>query len=82
MIDIKQTVDKHSKIVKELLSAHTLSGCDTVGSYHGVGKGTVVKMLQAGYQLRAIGDADSSLDEVMAQATEFVSGCYGYPKSG
>jgi len=42
-IDIKGTVKKHAKIVKELLPAHAISGCDTVGAYHGIGKGTVVK---------------------------------------
>ena len=36
--DIKGTVKKHAKIVKELLPAHAISGCDTVGAYHGIGK--------------------------------------------
>jgi len=30
-IDIKGTVNKHAKIVKELLPAHAISGCDTWG---------------------------------------------------
>ena len=45
--DIKGTVKKRAKIVKELLPAHAISGCHTVGAYHGIGKGTVVKMLKA-----------------------------------
>jgi len=52
--DIKGTVKKHAKIVKELLPAHAISGRDTVGAYHGIGKGTVVKMLKAGHKLSAI----------------------------
>jgi len=80
-IDIKGTVKKHAKIVKELLPGNTISGCDTVGVYHGIGKGTVVKMLKAGHKLSAIGDVDSSHEEVMRQATKFISACYGYPNS-
>jgi len=72
-IDIKGTVKKHAKIVKELLPAHAISGCDTVGAYHGIGKGTVVKMLKAGHKLSAIEDVDSSHEEVMRQATKFIS---------
>ena len=53
-IDIKGTVKKHAKIVKELLPAHAISGCDTVGAYHGIGKGTVVKMLKLGTSYRLL----------------------------
>jgi len=67
--------------VKELLPAHAISRCDTVGAYHGIGKGTVVKMLKAGHKLSAIGDVDSSHEEVTRQATKFISACYGYPNS-
>ena len=67
--------------MKELLPAHAISGCDTVGAYHGIGKGTVVKMLKAGHKLSAIEDLDSSHEEVMRQATKFISACYGYPNS-
>ena len=82
-IDIKGTVKKHAEIVKELLPGHAISGCDTVGAYHGIGKGTVVKMLKAGHKLSAIGDVDSSHEEVKVtrQANKFISACYGYPNS-
>ena len=43
-VEIKGTVKKHAKIVKELLPAHATSGCDTVGAYHGIGKGTVRRL--------------------------------------
>jgi len=80
-IDIKGTVKKHAKIVKELLPAHAISGRVTVWAYHGIGKGTVEKMLKAGHKLSAIGDVDSSHEEVMMQATKFISACYSYPNS-
>ncbi|KAG1670089.1 Solute carrier family 12 member 8 [Nymphon striatum] len=40
-VDIKATVEKHSGFVKNILAAHTLSGCDTVASLYGIGKTTV-----------------------------------------
>ena len=33
-------------------------GCDTVASYFGVGKGTVIKHLKDGHHLSAIGNVD------------------------
>ena len=45
IVDIKSTVSKHEDIVKNLLPAHALSGCDTVACYFGVGKGATIKTL-------------------------------------
>ena len=39
------------------------------------------KDAKAGHKLSAIGDVDSSHEEVMRQATKFISACYGYPNS-
>ena len=35
-IDIGATVAKHSGIVQQLIAAHAVFGCDTVGCYHGI----------------------------------------------
>ena len=35
-IDIGVTVAKHSGIVQQLIAAHAVFGCDTVGCYHGI----------------------------------------------
>ena len=40
-------------------------GCDTVASFFGVGKGTVIKHLKDGYPLSAIGNADSQFKDVI-----------------
>ncbi|KAH3850517.1 hypothetical protein DPMN_092929 [Dreissena polymorpha] len=45
VIDIRKTASKHINIATDLLSAHAISGCDTVPGYFGIGKGTVIKML-------------------------------------
>ena len=80
-MDIKSTLAKHSQIVKNLLPAHAISGCNTVVSYYGLGKGFVIKVLKAGYELSAIGNVDAPFKQVLNQATAFISACYGIKES-
>ena len=49
--NIGSTVAKHRSIVPQLLSAHALSGCDTVASCFDICKTKVVKVLEAGNRL-------------------------------
>jgi hypothetical protein len=79
-VDIKETAAKHSNIITHLLPAHALTGCDTVAHYWGIGKTTVVKILQSGYRLYKIGDISSSKAEVVNEATLFMAACYGVNK--
>ena len=81
IVDIKATLAKQTQIVKHLLPAHALSGCDTVASYHGLGKGSVIKVLKAGCDLSAIGNVDAPFQQVLDQATTFISACYGIAES-
>ncbi|KAJ8409789.1 hypothetical protein AAFF_G00218480 [Aldrovandia affinis] len=81
IVDIKSTLAKHSQIVKNLLPAHAISGCDTVASYYGLGKGSVIKVLKAGNDLSAIGNVDAPFQQVLDQATAFISACYGIKES-
>ncbi|KAJ8366608.1 hypothetical protein AAFF_G00348540 [Aldrovandia affinis] len=81
IVDIKSTLAKHSQIVKNLLPAHAISGCDTVVSYYGLGKGSVIKVLKAGNDLSAIGNVDAPFQQVLDQATAFISACYGIKES-
>ena len=76
-IDIRATLAKHSDIVPQLMAAHTVSECDTVGCYHGIGKTKVVEALSAGIQLNNLGDPKASLDDVMKESTHFIGACYG-----
>ena len=55
-IDIGATVAKHSGIVPQLIAAHAVSRCDTVGCYHGIGNTKNVKALSAGIELNHSGD--------------------------
>ncbi len=80
VVDIGMTVDRHRNIITEVLPAHALSGCDTVAAYFGIGKGTALKAVRAGHSLTHIGNLDSDMTLVIAQATEFVAACYGQTK--
>ena len=76
ILDIKLTQAKHKEIVTNPLPAHAISGCDTVVCYLGIGKGRVIKHLKEGCDLSAIGNVDAPLQQVIDQATRFISACY------
>ena len=77
VIDINASVRKHENIVHNLLAAHALSGCDTVASYYGIGKATVLKILRTGkYPLNGFSSLDSPFSEALQQAEKFVVACY------
>ena len=76
-VDIKATSVKHSDIACELLPAHVLSGCDTVSQLYGIGKGKVLKTLKSNYSLDKLGVLQEPIEEVINQATLFMTACYG-----
>ena len=63
---------QHRDIVENLLPAHAMSGCDTVASYFGIGKSIVIKVLKDGNDLSAVGIKNSSLQDVIHQASGFL----------
>ena len=44
-VDIGETSIKHSGIIPSLVSAHDVTGCDTVGAHYGTCKSKVIKVL-------------------------------------
>ena len=77
VVDIGKTVQKHSEIVEGILPVHSRSSCDTVASYFGIGKATVLKTLRSGHSLNLLGAPGHSMEYVAQQATSFISACYG-----
>ena len=77
VININKTLIKHSAIIPNVLAAHGLTGCDTVASCYGIGKGTVVKTLCSGMALSLLGDIDASMTEIIQQSMKFMLKCYG-----
>ena len=79
LIDVKETVSKHKKIIPNILSAHALSGCDTVSGLYGIGKNTVVKALKTGKQIKLLGDPGTPMTTLYNESAKFLASCYGYP---
>ena len=79
IIDIKQSVCKNKDIVQSLLVVHAVSGCDTTGRFHGIGKGTFLKYLRVGLKLCHLGKLDSDFNLLQNECTLLVSSCYGFP---
>ena len=53
------------------------SVCDTVPTYFGIGKGTVLKILNAAPDsLTMLGSLNAPLSEVVPQSTNFIASCY------
>ena len=79
-VDIKATAEKYPDNVDSILTAHVLSGCDTVLILWGVRKGIIIKVLRTGKKLEALGQREAQLDDVIAECTLFIACCYGEPK--
>ena len=82
VIDIKATANKHRNIADCLPGVHALSGCDTTSYIYGIGKARVLKVLNSGKALKLLGAEDVHIDEVVAEATSFISTCYGIKHAG
>ena len=80
-MDIGLSVLKNVDIVKYLPAAHAISGCDTVGCLHGIGKGTILKVLKKGISIQLLGDPDADINAVIEEATQVISACYGVTKA-
>ena len=69
-------------IIPNLLAAHALSGCDTVGSYFGIGKKTVIKVLKKNnINLSLLGILQESFENYFQQDRKFLLHCYNQTKS-
>jgi len=77
VIDIKTTTAKHRTIADQLLPAHALSGCDTVSQLYGIDKGTAMKMINSHHSLNYLGKVAEDMEQIMEEATAFISACYG-----
>jgi hypothetical protein len=81
LIDINSSVEKHQAVMNNLLAAHALTGCDTVATYFGIGKGVALKALKSNaHNLSKVGDTNSSLQDAIQQSTRFMLSCYGHPE--
>ena len=54
LVDIAATPKKHGPVISQLLAAHAIPGCDTVGQLYGIGNVTVIKALLGGQQIKKL----------------------------
>ena len=74
-ISINKTVKKHKSIVLSILTAHTLTGCDSVPKYYGIEKAKAISALKS-VPLSVFGNPESSEVEYMDDAKRFIARCY------
>ncbi len=80
-IDINASTDKNREIMDDLLAVHGRTGCDTVATYHWIGKGVTLKLLRSGkLSLSKVRDITLSVEDALVQATSFMLSCYGRPE--
>ena len=75
-VSIRKTVEKHAFIIPSILSAHALTGCDTVPMMCGIGKAKTINIMQK-LPLVHMGDLDAKEDDVIQEGKLFVAQCYG-----
>ena len=64
IINVNEVAQQHAAVIPNLLGAYAFSGCDTVSSFAGIGKETVLKKLMTFTDSLCIGDLSATLDEV------------------
>ena len=52
--DITATIKQHQDIIPVILATHSLTGCDTVCTFFGIGKWPILKVLRDGSALGAV----------------------------
>ena len=78
LIDINETVKKHTEILPKLIDARALSGCDSVPKLYGTGKKTVTKHLRdRNLSLSSLGDTATTLANAYDKNTKLISSYYG-----
>ena len=76
LIDIMRTGLVNIDLVPHLLAAHSLSGCDTVPQYYGIGKKRVMKTLIS-FTLQNLGDDSKDFEDIFSESKSFIAACYG-----
>ena len=80
VISINETVNKNLTLIPSLISAHAISGCDSVPMMFGVGKAKALEAIKS-LPLKCIGSQNAPIDTVLTEGRIFVSKCYGMTES-
>lgn len=78
VIDVGEIVRIHKNIMPNLLCAHAFTGCDTVSSFSGIGKLTVLKKLVSFNGSMRLGDLSVEKDDIIQPCLQFASMLYSH----
>ena len=76
LISISKSVAENTSLIPSLLSAHALTGCDTVPMMFGIGKPKLINIVNK-FPLEYLGNKDAEEDDCMNEGKLFVAKCYG-----
>ena len=76
IISIRKTVEGKTSTVSFLLSTHALSGCNTVPTMFGIGKGKLIKVLQ-NFPLTYLENINAKKKECIKEGKLFLASRYG-----
>ena len=76
IISVNDVVNKYATILPSLLTAHVLTGCDTVSSFAGKGNTTVFKKLEVYTGYLKLGNVSVPLQEIFKSYFQFTSLLY------
>ncbi len=75
---MNESVDGTRAIMDGLLVIRGLTGCDTVATYHGIGKSVALKVIRSGrLPLSEVGDITLSVEEALVQSAPVMLTCCG-----
>ena len=75
-MDIAAVANKWPQIIPMLPVIHALTGCDSTSRILGIGKKTALN-ISANKSLMKLGDKVESMEEIIAEATDFIGSCCG-----
>ena len=78
IVNIGNTVRKHINIMPSLIQAYAIGGCDSVGQLYGIGKTTIIKILEKKTFVH-MGNVECKIEDVISEATDFIGECYKIP---
>ena len=78
IVDITLTAKTNKKIILNILAVHPTSGSNTIATYHGVGKASIIKNIRMVKQVNLSSNTEAYIDEVVNETATFIGSCYGF----
>ena len=78
IVDITLKAKTNKKIILNILVVHPTSGSNTIATYHGVGKASIIKNIRMVKQVNLSSNTEAYIDEVVNETATFIGSCYGF----